>query len=345
MGRPDDPKFAKTAADPPGAGPTLQRPAHAVPPTATTPTDSGSTLLDPTLQKQPSGPSANLVGHLLDGRYRVLRALQPGGMGQVYAAHDERVDRAVAVKIMLDHSDPRRFRDEARIISRLRHPNTVRLFDYGEALGGRLYTVMELLDGRALNEVLANGARLPLSRTLEILLEVCRALEEAHVRGVIHRDLKPANIFLTQVGGDEVVKVLDFGIAKVAPDSTLAPQRHRTTTSGLIGTLAYMSPEQAKQEPVDRRSDFYSLGVIAFECLCGSPPFRGPKLVDYLRQHTHDLPPRPRDVAGQGVVDDDTEAFVMTLLAKDPASRPASATRLVAELKRLIHATHRAGPS
>ena len=230
---------------------------------------------------------------------------------------------------MLADGDVRRFRNEATILERLRHPNTIRVFDSGETPGGLLYIVTELLEGGTLaDEIAAHGA-LGERGTLPIALQVCRSLREVHSRDIVHRDLKPGNIYLAGEGAQRVVKVLDFGIARMGRGFTIA------APGQLLATLPYMSPEQAAEELVSYKSDLYALGVVMYECLTGVLPFPGPTPLDFVRQHTLAQPPTLRDVAPASI-DPDTEALVMSLLQKDPARRPATAIVLSHQLESLF---------
>ena len=216
----------------------------------------------------PRNPTDPLVGTVLQGRYRILERVGQGGMGAVYRAVQVNIDRDVAVKVLTPDAAERehvvrRFENEARIISKLRHPNTLKLIDFGEADDERLFLVAEFLSGQPLDAVLRQGA-IGVGRTLHVMAEAADSLAEAHGQGIVHRDLKPGNLFLERVGDQDVIKVLDFGIAKLATGTSY------TVEGTVFGTPAYMSPELARGESVDSRSDLYSLGVIAYECLCGS---------------------------------------------------------------------------
>ncbi len=276
------------------------------------------------------------LGRTLDGRYRVQRLLGEGGMGQVFVAEQLNIARSVALKLMhpedtLDPERVARFKSEAKLISELRHPNTLKLFDYGVTQDGTLFLVTELLTGQPLSEALKAGP-LDVGRTLRILRQICASLSEAHDRGIVHRDLKPANIFLDRVGGQEVVKVLDFGIAKVNAGealSSLGGDAPATAGGILVGTPAYMSPEQVLGRPLDGRSDLYALGVVAYRCLAGRLPFEG-EAVAQLAAHAYEAPPPlPKNVA-PGVA-----KLVLQLLAKDPQDRPNSAQALILRLDAL----------
>lgn len=292
------------------------------------------------------GPD-QLVGRTLGGQYRVLSVLATGGMGTVYVAQQLNLDRKVAVKVLRpdaqrDETLVARFRAEAQIISTLRHPNTLKLFDYGATEDGVLYLVTALLEGEPLSTVLKRGA-MPQARVVHILRETLASLAEAHAMGVVHRDLKPGNIFVEQLGKQELVKVLDFGIAKVSPGVQLEGAQvdtHPTdgppeTLAGtLVGTPAYISPEQAYARPVDARSDLYSLGVVAYQALTGRLPFEG-EAVAQLAAHAMDPPPAFRTLIPVPEVDERLEQLVLQLLSKRPEDRPQSAEALLEQLDAL----------
>jgi serine/threonine protein kinase len=268
--------------------------------------------------------TSSLVGRRLDGRYQILERIGAGGMGAVYRAIQEPLGREVAIKVLQCDGDERsemsrRFLHEARVVSRLRHPNTVTLFDYGEADSGELFIAMELLRGRSLDHPAASRD-LGLRELVDIARDVCSALHEAHEQGIVHRDLKPGNIFLDQIAGRRVVKVLDFGIAKVAGAQSLL-----TLAGVVVGTPAYMSPEQTRGHELDRRSDLYSLGVVLYELLCGAPPFQGDHFFTVAMGHLTQPAPCVREHSRYGELPDALVALVEALLEKDPVDRPASA--------------------
>jgi serine/threonine protein kinase len=279
-------------------------------------------------------PDDGLVGRTLDNRYRIVRRLGKGSMAVVYVAEQLSIKRKVAVKVLsptmnMDLKElNRRFEAEAQIIARLTHPNTVRLFDYGRTPDGRPYFITELLSGRPLEEVLKKG---PLNsiEVLEIIRQVARSLEEAHALGIVHRDLKPANIFIDRVGGHLAVKILDFGVAKVANGALGAMRAHATLSGTLLGTPAYMSPEQCLGEKVGPRSDLYSLGVIAYHALAGEPPFTG-NTATLLGQHVSATP----RLLAQRVpgLDPRIESLVHSLLSKNPDDRPGTAGSLASRI-------------
>jgi tRNA A-37 threonylcarbamoyl transferase component Bud32 len=274
----------------------------------------------------------DLEGRILDGRYRLGSLVGVGGMAKVYLADDRVLERQVAVKVLSPPyaQDPvfvERFRREARAAARLSHPNVVAVFDSGSD-ADQHYLVMEYVAGQSLAELLVRQDRLAPRRAAELGVEVCAALTAAHAQGLVHRDVKPANVL---VGDDGRVKVTDFGIAKAAAATTL------TGTGTVLGTAAYLSPEQAQGGPVDARSDLYSLGCVLYELLCGSPPFgsgANSSPVAVASRHLHQ-PPEPPSARNRQV-DTGLDAVVLTALAKEPAQRYQSAVQLQAALERVL---------
>jgi hypothetical protein len=254
---------------------------------------------------------------VLGGRYRLLEVLGTGGMATVYRAGDEVLGREVAVKVLSPQyaADPgflARFEREARHVARLNHPRIVTVFDCGID-GGTPYIVMELAAGRTLREVLDQAGPRPAGEAAAIAAAVCEALEAAHAAGLVHRDIKPANIVLS--GGQ--VKVLDFGIAR-AGDPAGA-----TRTQAVLGTAAYLSPEQASGGPAGPQADLYSLGCVLFEMLTGAPPFTGDSTVGIAYRHVHEDPGPPS--ARRPRLPAPLDEITTRLLAKDPAARPPGA--------------------
>ncbi len=278
-------------------------------------------------------PPAGVVDGLLAGRYRLLSRLGSGGHGEVWRARDERLDRDVAVKVLrpelADDEDVRaRFRAEARAAGGLRSPGIAAVFDFAEDDEGA-WLVMELVDGVPLSQVLRSSGRLPVDRTLDLVEQAAAALQVAHDGGVVHRDVKPGNLLLR---GDGRLSVTDFGIASAAGAAPL------TRTGQVVGTAAYLAPEQASGRPVTGAADVYALGVVAYECLAGARPFERDGQVAVLLAHLSEPPPPlPPDVPGP------VAALVHRMLAKDPAERPASARDVQREAAALRRSTPAAG--
>jgi tRNA A-37 threonylcarbamoyl transferase component Bud32 len=260
-----------------------------------------------------------------EGRYRLVRPIGGGGMGEVWEADDTVLGRRVALKVLVQElaEDPRatrRFVREARATAKLTHPNVTRVYDFGRDESVP-YLVMELLEGDTLADRLAGGP-LPPGEAARICAVVADALDAAHGRGIVHRDVKPSNVMLTPAGG---VKVMDFGIA-AATDET-----HSTTGSGLYGTAAYISPERAAGQPATPAADVYSLGAVLYELLTGRPPFVGDSPLLVVRAHLHERPRPVRELA-PWVPTRLADACEATL-AKDPAHRPSSAAALAIRLR------------
>ena len=260
-----------------------------------------------------------------EGRYRLVRRIGVGGMGEVWEADDTVLGRRVALKVLVQElaDDPRatsRFVREARATAKLTHPNVTRVYDFGRD-GGVPYLVMELLEGDTLADRLAGGP-LPPAEAARIGAAVADALDAAHRRGIVHRDIKPGNVLLTPAGE---VKVMDFGIAAAADET------HSTTGSGLYGTAAYISPERAAGQAATPAADVYSLGAVLYELLTGRPPFLGDSPVLVVRAHLHEQPRPVRELAPwvPARLADTCEAA----LAKDPAQRPSSAAALAIRLR------------
>ncbi len=236
------------------------------------------------------------VGRDIAGQFRILEKIGSGGMGAVYKAEQPEMRRFVAVKILhpryLSRSDlVSRFRREARAMSHLSHPNTARVYLYGQLDDGACYFVMEYLAGRNLAQTVRAEGPMEVGRAIDIMAQVCGALEEAHAQGIVHRDLKPENIFLTTQGGIvDYPKVLDFGLAKVT-EREMRPGSLVLTQEGMVfGTPEFMSPEQARGETLDGRSDIYSLGVILYELLTGKLPFDASQPMEFIQRHIKEAP-------------------------------------------------------
>jgi serine/threonine-protein kinase len=271
---------------------------------------------------------------LLGGRYQVGELLGYGGMAEVHRGRDLRLGRDVAIKMLRtdlarDATFQMRFRREAQNAASLNHPAIVAVYDTGEETaptGETLpFIVMEFVNGRTLKEVLAAEGRLMPRRALEITADICAALEFSHRNGIIHRDIKPGNVMLTLNGQ---VKVMDFGIARALASGATT----MTQTSAVIGTAQYLSPEQARGEAVDARSDVYAAGCVLFELLCSHPPFVGDSPVSVAYQHVREDPPTPSDLNPD--VTPPIDAIILKALAKNPLNRYQSAGEMRADLLR-----------
>jgi serine/threonine-protein kinase len=277
-----------------------------------------------------------VTDYVLDDRYTLIERIATGGMGEVWRGSDQLLGRPVAIKMLAamhagDEQFRARFRAEARYASSLSHPGVTRVFDYGEEspLGGP-YLVMELVDGQPLSEILERYGRLDPYVVLDIVAQAARALDAAHRAGIVHRDIKPGNLLIM---ADGTTKITDFGIAKAnVPDVNL------TATGIVMGTALYVSPEQATGAPLAGASDVYSLGVVAYECLAGDPPFVADQPLAIAIMHKHDpVPPLPPDVP-RPVAD-----LVYQMLAKNPHDRPESARHVADRADVIRDARHRNG--
>jgi serine/threonine-protein kinase len=269
-------------------------------------------------------PDDPLIGRTLLGGYLILELVGIGGMGRVYRAEQTNLGRTVAVKIIHPHlvgeeNAAARFITEARAASRLNHPNSVGIIDFGKSPDGQLYLVMEFLRGRDLARVNYEEGPLPFRRMVDVLRQVLAALAEAHNESIIHRDLKPENIILEPVrSGGDFVKVVDFGLAKIRADS----KQPSITSPGIVcGTPEYMSPEQARGDPLDARSDLYAVGVILFQLLTGRLPFQAESPTQVVLAHLTQPPPDPRQVAPDRQIPPPMVDAVLRALAKDPKDR------------------------
>jgi hypothetical protein len=258
---------------------------------------------------------------MLGDRYELSSALGSGGMATVFAATDRVLGRPVAIKLLAekyagDDKFVTRFQREARSAANLNHRNIVSVYDTGDT-DGQHYIVMELVKGETLADLLRREGPLSPTRAARIGSAVSRALQAAHDQGLVHRDVKPGNVMITPAGD---VKVMDFGIARAATDDTL------TQTGIVLGTASYLSPEQSRGDPVDHRSDVYSLGCVLYEMLTGQPPFSATSPISVAYKHVNERPRPPSDI--NGAVPPGLEAVIMRALEKDPASRFTSAEDL-----------------
>jgi serine/threonine-protein kinase len=297
----------------------------------------------------PESPATSFEGHFLTGRvlgnrYRLADRIAVGGMGQVWRGTDELLGRTVAIKLLsskyaADDQFRTRFRAEARYAASLSHPGIAQVYDYGESDQGTTdplsadftlpYLVMELVEGEPLSAAISRDGGMPVAATLDLVAQAARALAVAHAAGIVHRDIKPGNLLIKP---DGQVKITDFGIARAA----LAA--HLTQTGMVMGTAQYVSPEQASARPVTAASDLYSLGVVAYECLAGVPPFTAEAPIALALAHVRQRPPRLPDTVPAPVA-----ALIGQLLAKEPADRPASAQAVAARASALKSAPDEGG--
>ena len=281
---------------------------------------------------------------LLGGRYELDGIVGRGGMAEVFRARDIRLDRIVAVKTLRDdlardQTFQARFRREAQSAASLNHPSIVAVYDTGEDMVGSTpvpYIVMEFVDGRTLRDLLRDDRRLLPERALEITDGVLRALDYSHRHGIVHRDIKPGNVMLTRTGE---VKVMDFGIARAVSDA----QATMTQTAQVIGTAQYLSPEQARGERVDARSDLYSTGCLLYELLTGRPPFTGDSPVAIAYQHVREQPVPPSRVDPE--IPGWADAIVLKAMAKDAGDRYQSAGEMRNDIQRALSGVPVAAPA
>jgi eukaryotic-like serine/threonine-protein kinase len=261
-----------------------------------------------------------VTGEVIAGRYRLLEQLGRGAMSAVWLAHDDELDRDVAIKVLSPTADRARFEREARAVAALQHPNISGLYDYGEA-DGKPFMVLEYLPGGTLEDRLSSGRPLPDAETARYADEIAAGLAHAHAQGVVHRDLKPANVLFDSEGR---AKIADFGIARMGDEGTL------TEAGTVLGTAAYISPEQAAGLPATAASDVYSFGTILFRMLTGRLPFVSTNAMELVRMHRDDEPPAVADLRPDAPP---ALAFAADAsLAKDPAQRPADGAVLLATL-------------
>ena len=271
-----------------------------------------------------------LLGRELNHQFRIEALIGRGGMGAVYRGTQMSLRREVAIKVILSDfaRDPRnikRFHREALATSKLTHPNIVYLHDFGQTDDGILYIAMEYLRGRSLEQELAKVGAIPEARLVPMAAQILRALHHAHGHEIVHRDLKTANVFLVRGDdGSDLVKVVDFGIAKIL--STDTGQSDITKTGITVGSPAYMSPEQAVNKGVDARSDLYSLGVMLYECVLGHAPFTGETPLEVILKHLHEAPPElPPDDEIPHPISPALRSLIERLMSKEKEDRPASA--------------------
>jgi serine/threonine-protein kinase len=289
-----------------------------------------------------NGQQDPFIGKVIDGRYEIQARIGEGGMGVVYKARQVSIDRVIALKMLNAQmaADPnwvQRFYNEAKACSRLQHPNTIRMFDFGQSSEGRLFMTMEFLDGLVLREALAKQSPFAATRVMKILIQCCASLAEAHAIGIIHRDIKPDNVFLLNMAGSpDFVKLLDFSVAKLLQEG----DRMKTQAGVVFGTPQYMSPEQGRGMPLDARSDLYALGILAYEMLVGRVPFNDDNPMNVLQMHLRtEIPPLPQTIPMSA------QNVVRRALEKDPSRRYQSAGEMMQHCQQVFSELNQGGVS
>ncbi len=286
-----------------------------------------------------TGAPDPLIGRVINDRFKINALIARGGMGKVYRAEQAPLGRVCAIKVLnpnyAGEHDPefhKRFFLEASIASKLTHPNTVTIFDYGRTDDDIYYMAMEYLEGHTLHRAIREAGHFPEERAAHVARQICRALREAHSLGVIHRDLKPANIFLVEHGDEtDFVKVLDFGLVKNVSENK---GEDLTQTGLFMGSPKYMAPEQIRGDKVDARTDIYALGIIMYEMITGKVPFDRPNSVNILMAHVNEEAPPMRQMNPAISLSPPIEETVGRCMAKDPDQRFRSMDEVLAALKR-----------
>src|SRR3569832_1111988 len=280
------------------------------------------------------------VGKVIDGLYEIQQRVGEGGRGVVYMARQMSIDRVIALKMLNqqmqgDQQWVQRFYNEAKACSRLQHPNTIRMFDFGQTQDGRLFMTMEFLDGMSLRDALDRGPITP-QRVIKVLIQCCASLAEAHSIGIIHRNIKPDNVFLLNMAGSpDFVKLLDFSVAKL-----LEGDRMKTQAGVVYKTPQYMSPEQGRGLPLDARSDLYALGVLAYEMLVGTVPYNDGNPMTVIQMHLHAaVPPLPDGIPYS------VQTIVRRAMEKDPARRYQSAGEMMLHCQQVFAELNAGGVS
>lgn len=284
----------------------------------------------------PEQSQTSSVGEIIGGRYRLTKLLGQGGMGEVYAAEHTTITKRVAVKLLHKEISANqeavvRFRQEAQSASSIGHENIIAIDDFGTMPDGRVYMCMEYLDGENLSERLHRLKEIPSLEAIDLMLQVCEGLGVAHAKGIVHRDMKPENVFISKrPNGTDIVKILDFGIAKVSTDGGTD---NLTKTGTVFGTPHYMSPEQAMGQKIDHRADIYSVGVMLFELFTGQVPYKAESFMGILSQHITQPTPLPSFVNPSRAVPPAIEAIILRAMSKKPEERFSSMQSMIEALK------------
>ena len=306
-----------------------------------------SPLVSPTVHAiMPIESGQSLLGTTVADTVKIRSMIGSGGMSSVYRGVQESINREVAVKVMHQHlladdNALQRFKQEAQAVGRLDHTNIVKVHDFKAGKDGSSFLIMDLVDGISLSDAITQDGPLAPDRAIDIFMQACDGLQHAHSKGVIHRDLKPSNIMLVKdANGQDKVKVLDFGIAKILPQEGDAKMK-LTQTGEVFGSPLYMSPEQCMGRPVDQRSDIYSMGCLIYEALTGKPPLEGANAFDTFFKHTTEMPQSVRALRGEFDHARDFDAIILKAMAKDPRDRYQTMTQLRDDLARLSSKTER----
>ncbi|MBP6747197.1 protein kinase [bacterium] len=284
-------------------------------------------------------PYSDLIGKTIDKKYLVQSVLGEGGMAVVYRAHHVQMERTVVIKVMQgwllsNRNSVERFERECKLTAKLNHPNIVSVYDVGLINGKEPYLVMEYIKGESLADKIHNSGALPFATTANIIIQICRGLQEAHSSGIIHRDLKPDNVLLQHKSDrPDWVKIVDFGISNFVHGS-----KKLTKTGRMVGTPEYIAPEQLKDRPIDMRTDLYGIGIMMFEMLTGRVPFDGESAESILMKHLLEDPPTMAEVRPELGENNLFQPIVDKLLKKNPDERYQTATELRLDVEHALNA-------
>ncbi len=284
-------------------------------------------------------PYSELVGKTIDKKYLIQSVLGEGGMAVVYRAHQIQMERTVVIKVMQgwllsNRNSVERFERECKLTAKLNHPNIVSVYDVGLINGKEPYLVMEYIKGESLADKIHNSGALPYATTANIIIQICRGLQEAHTSGIIHRDLKPDNVLLQHKSDrPDWVKIVDFGISNFVHGS-----KKLTKTGRMVGTPEYIAPEQLKDRPIDMRTDLYGLGIMMFEMLAGRVPFDGESAESILMKHLLEDPPQMAEIRPELAEGNLFQPIVDKLLKKNPDERYQTATELRLDVEHALNA-------
>ena len=287
----------------------------------------------------PEEPYSDLIGKTIDKKYLVQSVLGEGGMAVVYRAHHVQMERTVVIKVMQgwllsNRNSVERFERECKLTAKLNHPNIVSVYDVGLINGKEPYLVMEYIKGESLADKIHNSGALPYATTANIIIQICRGLQEAHSSGIIHRDLKPDNVLLQHKSDrPDWVKIVDFGISNFVHGS-----KKLTKTGRMVGTPEYIAPEQLKDRPIDMRTDLYGIGIMMFEMLTGRVPFDGESAESILMKHLLEDPPTMAEVRPELGENNLFQPIVDKLLKKNPDDRYQTATELRLDVEHALNA-------